>query len=238
MDEIDLEPPPRTKVGVIVVVALLHIAAIFALIRAFAPGFVSQVAEEVVSTFTVTVTTPPTPSPTPTPKPSAGAAAAIGKKAVPKPVTPPKTRLAEHKMPAPRATSSGSANTSGAGNSGAGSGAGGQGNGTGSGNGGNGQGSGATKAVKIAGDINSTRDYPAASREARLGHEVVVYMTVGTDGRAHDCHVQSPSPDAGADAITCRLAQQRFRFKPATNAAGDPVEATYGWRQRWFVPGR
>ena len=65
----------------------------------------------------------------------------------------------------------------------------------------------------------------------------MVYLTVGTDGRARHCRVQKASPDPEADAIVCRMADARFRFRAATNANGDPVESTYGWRQRWFVPG-
>ncbi len=236
MNQADLEAPPRTKLGVIAAVLLLHVLAILALIRAFAPDFTQKIVEQVVSTFTVTVTAPE-PTPTPAARETSGAAAEVGKKAKPKPIIAAVPKIIVAKQIAPRAAASGTDNTSGASNSGAGTGAGGQGNGTGSGNGGSGQGSGATKAVKIAGDINSTRDYPGDSRDMRLGHEVVVYMTVGTDGRARNCHVQKPSPDPRADAITCTLAEQRFRFKPATDGAGNPVEATYGWRQRWFNPG-
>jgi hypothetical protein len=59
------------------------------------------------------------------------------------------------------------------------------GNGTGSGNGGQGQGGGGavTKAVKIAGDINSARDYPRETRDQHIGDSVTVALTVGTDGR-------------------------------------------------------
>jgi protein TonB len=46
--------------------------------------------------------------------------------------------------------------------------------------------------------------------------------------------VVEPSPDPEADRITCRLAEERFRFRPARNAGGEPVAAQYGWRQRWF----
>ena len=92
------------------------------------------------------------------------------------------------------------------------------------------------KAEKIAGEINSARDYPKATRDLRIDSSVTIYMTVGTDGRARNCRVQRASRDAEADAITCRLAEQRFRFKPATDAAGNPVESTYGWRQKWFYP--
>jgi protein TonB len=157
---------------------------------------------------------------------------------VPKEAAAPKSRIVIAERPAPAVAGKGSDDSSGARDRGTGTGAGGAGNGTGSGNGGNGTGGGAvTKAVKTAGDINSTRDYPSDSRDARLGHEVIVYLTVGTDGRARNCRVQKASPDPRADAITCTLAEQRFRFRPATDAAGNPVESVYGWRQRWFRPG-
>ena len=87
---------------------------------------------------------------------------------------------------------------------------------------------------KIAGEINAARDYPRAGRDARIGDYVIVYMTVGTDGRAHNCRVQRPSRDPQADALTCRFAEERFRFTPATDSAGNRVASTYGWRQRWF----
>ena len=238
-DHADLSAPRHTRLGVIGLVALLHILAVFALIRAFAPDFSQQVTQSVVSAFTVTVTAPePTPTPPPAKAPEpAGKAAPIGKKATPRATAAPKARIAISPSPAPAVAGKGSDDSSGARDRGTGSGAGGLGNGTGSGNGGNGSGGGATaKAVKIAGDINSTRDYPADSRELRLGHEVIVYMTVGTDGRARNCRVQKPSPDPRADTITCTLAEQRFRFRPAVDAAGNPVEAIYGWRQRWFHP--
>ncbi len=60
-------------------------------------------------------------------------------------------------------------------------------------------------------------------------------MTVGVDGRARDCRVVRPSPDAQADAIVCRLALERFVFRPAIDTQGNPVPATYGWRQDWFA---
>jgi protein TonB len=94
-----------------------------------------------------------------------------------------------------------------------------------------------TKPVKIAGDINDARDYPTppGGRQVRLGHSVTIALTVGVDGRASNCRIISPSPDPVADRITCQLAVERFRFKPATDANGNPVPATYGWRQSWFT---
>ena len=237
MTELDLSVPGRTKIGVLALVALLHILAVMALIRAFAPDFSARAVETVVSAFSVTVTTPP-PSSEPSKQPeAAGAAAKAGKKAVAREVNARKPRIAITKAPAPPAASTGNANTSGASGAGAGTGAGGQGSGTGSGTGGNGQGGGLVrKAEKIAGEINSAHDYPKETRDLRIGGEVTITMTVGTDGRARNCRVQRASRDPQADSITCRLAEARFRFKPATDAAGNPVESTYGWRQKWFYP--
>ncbi len=231
MTEADLSAPRHTKIGVFALVALLHVLAVLALIRAFAPDFSAKAVETVVSAFSVTVTTPP-PEAAKEPEKS-GAAAEVGKKAVAKAVKADKPKIAIATAPAPKVASTGDANNSGTGDAGAGTGAGGQ----GSGSGGSGQGGGLVrKAEKIAGEINSARDYPRQTRDLRIDGAVTIYLTVGTDGRARNCRVQRASRDAQADAITCRLAEQRFRFKPATDAAGNLVESTYGWRQKWFYP--
>lgn len=231
----DLSAARGTRVGVIVLVALLHIAALLGLIRAFAPDFTAQVAKTVLSTFSVTVVTPP-PAPEPSKEPErAGAAAEAGKKAVAREVKADKPKVELAKPPAPRAASTGSANASGAKDTGAGTGAGGQGSGTGSGTGGNGSGGGLTRKVeKIAGEINSAKDYPRNTRELRKDDYVIVAITVSAEGKATACRIVRPSKDAQANAITCTLALQRFRFRPATDVQGNPVASTYGWRQRWY----
>ena len=96
---------------------------------------------------------------------------------------------------------------------------------------------GGAAAVKIAGDINSARDYPQATRDLRIGDRVIVALTVGKDGRPSACRIVRASRDPQADAITCQLALARFRFRPATDAAGQPVASEYGWQQRWFYRG-
>lgn len=245
MSQADLSTSRGTRLGVGVGVALLHVAAVFALIQAFAPELTSQVAQNVLATFNVTVETPPpSPSPDPSPAPAKvpepqGAAAPAGRKAVPKAVAAPQPKLVvADRPPAPKIAGIGDADSAGARDHGQGTGAGGQGAGTGAGGEGSGTGGGggAAKATKIAGDINAARDYPAASREQRLGDYVIIALTVSVDGRARACRIHRPSRDPAADQITCRLAQQRFRFRPATNARGEPVESTYGWRQAWFPP--
>ena len=76
-------------------------------------------------------------------------------------------------------------------------------------------------------------DYPLETREQRIGDYVIVVLSVGADGRPTACRVQRPSRDAQADAITCRLAQERFRFRPATDASGRAIPAEFGWKQSW-----
>lgn len=231
----DLSAARGTRVGVIVLVALLHVAALLGLIRAFAPDFTAQVTRTVLSTFSVTVVTPP-PAPEPSKEPErAGAAADAGKKAVAREVKADKPKVDIAKSPAPKAASTGSANSSGAKDAGAGTGAGGQGSGTGSGTGGTGTGGGLTRKVeKIAGEINSAKDYPRDTRDLRKDDYVIIAITVSAEGKPTACRIHRPSKDAQANAITCTLAIQRFRFKPATDAQGNPVASTYGWRQRWY----
>jgi protein TonB len=238
MAKADFSTPRPVRIGVIVLIALIHAAAIFGLIRAFAPGVVDKVVENVTSTVFVTL---PDPTPTPTlarPKtPEQGAEGAAGRKAEPREETAPEAKIPVSVKPAPRASSTGSENRSGASEAGAGTGAGGAGSGAGAGGEGSGQGGGApTRAEKIAGDINAARDYPRESRDLRLGKSVTVAINVGTDGVPTGCRVVRPSPDAAADRMTCELAIKRFRFRPATNGAGQPVESVYGWRQRWWDP--
>lgn len=231
----DLSAARGTRLGVVVLVALLHVAALLGLIRAFAPDFTAQVTRTVLSTFSVTVVTPP-PAPQPSKEPEpAGAAAEAGKKAVAREVKADKPKVDIAKTPAPKAASTGSANSSGAKDAGAGTGAGGQGSGTGSGTGGTGTGGGLTRKVeKIAGEINSAKDYPRDTRDLRKDDYVIIAITVSAEGKPTACRIHRPSKDAQANAITCTLAIQRFRFKPATDAQGNPVASTYGWRQRWY----
>lgn len=194
---------------------------------------------QLVAAYDVPLEAMPSPSPAADAARSpAGTSAPPAKQAVPREVAAPAPRLRVPAPVAPPVAATGDANTGGAAAEGAGQGAGGSGADTGagaSGTGGSG-GTGARKAMKIAGDIRSARDYPEATRTARLGSSVIIVLVVGVDGRPKSCEVRKPSGDPQADAITCRLAIGRFRFKPAVDEAGNPVESIYGWEQRWFTP--
>ncbi|WP_271439403.1 TonB family protein [Pontixanthobacter luteolus] len=226
----------RPKPATLLVIVLLHLLAIYGLARAFAPDMTQTVEQSVVAAFTVTVTTRDPPPEENEPVPDEGAAGSAGKKATPKPDTAPKVPI-ERDQPMPKASSTGAANTSGAKDEGEGTGAAGEGTGTGSGLAGGGMGGVAvTKPVHISGAIDNARDYPVpeGGRKARIGNEVIVRVVVGKDGRARNCTVYRASPDSQADQITCRLVEDRLRFKPAMDRNGNPVAAPFFWRQRWF----
>ena len=71
-----------------------------------------------------------------------------------------------------------------------------------------------------------------------VGGEVEVRFTIEATGRVTGCRVSRSSGDASLDATTCRLIEERFRFKPATNAAGEAIRSPYGWRQSWWLERR
>lgn len=216
------------------------------LVRAFTPELAARAVRAATSAFTVELDVPPPPT---APEPSAaaspmasavpetsGTAGAPGRKAQPRDAAAPAAPLVLEPTQAPPVEGTGAADQAGAQETGAGTGARGAGLGLGAGSAGSGRGGGgaAMPTVKIAGDINSARDYPRASRERRIGTSVIIDLSVGPDGRVSGCRVVQPSPDSEADAITCRLARERFRFRPARDASGMAVSAVYRWKQRWF----
>ena len=228
------------RIVALVAVVVLHAVVLLALLKGLAATGVIADPFAGTQAYNVPLQPPPTPSASPTAlgDEAAGKAGAPAPRAKPREVSAPVARVPAKTQPAPPAASTGTENRSGAGEAGGGTGAGGAGGGIGSGGSGEGTGSGggARKVEKIAGDIRSTRDYPAAARDARLGRSVIIAVTVGTDGRPRACRIARPSGNAEADEITCRLAMERFRFRPATDRDGNPVEAVYGWQQRWFTP--
>jgi periplasmic protein TonB len=108
--------------------------------------------------------------------------------------------------------------------SGAGGGAGGQGYGR--------AGGGGTDIVQIAGDI-TPRDYPRRLAKAGIGGTVGMRFTVGVNGRVAHCTVIRSSGVAELDALTCRLVEERFVYRPATDPNGrtvaDEVELEWTW---------
>ena len=99
--------------------------------------------------------------------------------------------------------------------------------GSGAGGGRGGQGFGATGAggndlELISGDI-MPRDYPRHLAKAGIGGTVKMRCTVGVTGRVSRCVVIRSSGVPELDALTPRLIEQRFVYRPATDRYGRPV---------------
>lgn len=121
----------------------------------------------------------------------------------------------------------------GTGAGGAGVGTGGGGSGLGPGSGGGGGTRPATRAQVIAStQLVGRRDFPREIQRAwaRRG-PVFTAVRVQPDGRATECKVNRSSGDPLIDQWTCRLIEQKVRFRPATDEQGRPVVSWYGYVQ-------
>lgn len=199
-------------------------------------------ASDAIAAITLPAPPPPreevAPAKTPSEKAS-GKASAANRHAKAAAVAAPPPKLPPIAPPIAAAPRSGAGNDASAGatpDPGPGSGAGGRGDGTGAGGAGSGTGGG-TRAVWRSGTIRD-RDYPREASRAKTGGEVEVRFTIEASGRVSGCRVTRSSGDASLDRTTCDLIEERFRFKPATNAAGEPVASQYGWRQSWWLERR
>lgn len=230
--------PRRSRWLLLGVIGVLHVAGLYFLAQTLVPEMGQSLPREVVAAFQIDASPPPPPPPENRSEPDEGAQGEPGERAEPAPVTAPPARLPPpDPTPRPRVAASGTAPRSGARESGEGTGAAGEGLGTGSGNQGDGAGGVAvTRPRHISGEIDNARDYPTppGGRAVRRGTEVIVRVIVTPAGRARDCSIHRPSPDPEADRITCELVVARLGFEPARDAAGNPVEAPFYWRQRWF----
>jgi len=209
-------------------------ALLVALMLTLSTGLVPQALRAPgLTTFDVTPPPPPPAPPPPASKPAAAAAAppSRGATAAPAPVNPP--RPLPKPTPAQPAVDAGSQSATGAGSAtGSGAGRGGQGSGTGAG----GSGGGAvTPPVHIAGAL-SNADYARAGLPRGAQGTVVIGFRVRADGGVDGCHTVRSSGYAAIDHATCRLVEQRFRFRPAQDAAGRPVDyaenTDFTWRPR------
>ena len=114
-----------------------------------------------------------------------------------------------------------------------GSGSGGGTGGVGSGPGG-GDGGGGTELEQIGGDI-FPRDYPRRLGNAGIGGQVGVIFAVEVNGRATRCRIRRSSGIPELDQLTCRLIEQRFRFRPSTDRFGRPVADEVEYDHEWTV---
>ena len=93
-------------------------------------------------------------------------------------------------------------------------------------------------AQRIAGRLSGATDYPPAARRSGVEGSVAVRYIVGTDGRVSGCRVLRSSGHAELDSTTCRLIEQRFRYRPARDFEGRPVPEPVSRTFDWMLPGR
>lgn len=119
---------------------------------------------------------------------------------------------------------------------GPGTGSGGEGNGRGSGGEGDGSGDGGAETPPrwMRGELRDS-DYPEGAADAGIGGTVGVRYLVWTDGRVRDCTITHSSGSAELDATTCRLIEQRFRFRPSRDEGGRPVPALIVENHSWMI---
>lgn len=226
---------PRERLVALAAVALVQLGLGAALLSGFRVDVLNP--KDLVSQL-IDVTIPPPPPPPQVrivqPRPAKHQTAAAPK-AAPKPIGGSPGPRPSHALSAPtpvvaiHPTAAASGGGSGSGpalGSGAGGGTGGQGYG--------GEDEGGTDLVQIAGAILPS-DYPKDLGNARIGGHVSVTFTVQVDGRVSGCHVTRSSGIAELDALTCRLIEQRFRFRPSTDRFGRPVAEEVDYDHDWVA---
>lgn len=249
-----LEAQPQDRVRSAIGVAFVHALIGYGLLY----GLGASIPIEVVNPLKVfDVTEPPPPPPAVAeplkaetkdpelpPKKAAkdpeGAAAPPNIKSQPTEIVAPPPKIVIPVPPpvvvAPKA-GTGNAPTAGAApRPGPGTGAGGQGTGTGSGRwgfgGGGGGGALAQPARWISGRIRDS-DYPRSALEQGISGIVYLRFTVTTEGRVRNCAVTRSSGSSALDTTTCRLLEQRLRYRPARDEYGRPVPETITGEHVW-----
>lgn len=247
----EARPSTRDRIATFSAVVLIHVTLVAVLIN-ISPAARQQLPQEVIEIFDVTEPLPPPEAivveqiPAPqdeAPKEEEGAASAENIRSRATPIVAPKPPIQlpiPQPMPATQTPNTGSERTQGASNRpGPGTGAGGVGTGTGSGGSGSGTGGGglgipATRASLITPKLGR-RDYPAEVLQYwPRGARVDIQFRVQVDGRATGCKINRSSGVPAIDQWTCRLAETRLRFRPATDDRGRPMVSWYGYSQEGY----
>ena len=225
------EAGPRERAAALAAAALVQFGLGLALLN----GLRIQLTEPVQAVQRlIDVTLPRTPPPVPKPvrrpakKQSAPASMVepkpLGGSPGPQPAhaAPPVTPIVAIQPSAP--ASAGGSGTGPALGAGAGGGTGGQGSGAG----------GGTDLELISGEILPS-DYPKRLGNAGIGGRVSVTFTVEANGRVSNCRITRSSGIPELDALTCRLMEQRFRFRPSTDRYGRPIPDEVDWDHDWIA---
>jgi protein TonB len=214
-------------------VLLVQLGLGLALISGLRVGIIPPPRELVSHMIEVTLPPPPPPPPVipkpiEKPKPKHAAAAPPPKQANPGGSPGPSKHGAavvpKVATPAPAAAAAGGGRGTGVS----------QGNGSGDGNGTGGmdEDEGGADSEKIAGDFYDS-DYPPDLARAGIQGRVIATIDIGTDGRVARCRISHSSGNGELDSLTCRIIQQRYRFRPATDRFGRPIPDEADIDQYW-----
>jgi TonB family protein len=78
-------------------------------------------------------------------------------------------------------------------------------------------------------------DYPAEALAQTTQGGSGYRLKVNAAGRVEQCDIERSSGSAALDEATCRVVTTRARFKPALNAAGQPVASSFTGTIQWMV---
>lgn len=243
-------------------VAVIHVLLALALIYGLAGGAARQAKRDDPTRSFDMIPDQPPPLPPPAPPRHAdrsaaarpeGAAAPPNLEAQPRPLEAPEATVPAP-TPAAQAAGAGAAASAGAAPvPGPGAGAGGTGNGSGSGSGGGGNGGGGggrgsgnggpvgeiMPPRQIAGSLR-IQDMPESLQESGFHGTAWVLYRVEEDGRVTHCRITRSSGSTLMDQTTCRLIEQRFRYRPARDETGRPfagdMEAFHEWESDPLPP--
>lgn len=82
----------------------------------------------------------------------------------------------------------------------------------------------------------STSDYPTAGLRGELEGLVKVRLTITADGKPSDCTITASSGHDVLDETTCAKLLRRARFEPASDHTGAKVAGTWNTAVRWDIP--
>jgi TonB family protein len=83
----------------------------------------------------------------------------------------------------------------------------------------------------------SPDDYPQEALRRGEQGIVTTLLRIDATGRVRACAVTETSGSAALDAVSCEILKRRARFRPATDAAGHPIEVDYRSQQAWSIGG-
>jgi protein TonB len=231
--------PVRPRERAIALAAVVVVQAVLTLVLVSGLRVDVGQAPEVIGRLIDVRLAPPPPPPPPPIQSQRGRPAkqpqTAAPKAQPRPIGGTPGPQPSHALPTPTpvvairpsaAAAGGGSGTGPATGAGAGGGSGGQGYG--------GDDEGGTDLVQIAGSIGPA-DYPRDLRERGIGGRVEMVFTVGTSGRVTSCRVTRSSGVPELDALTCRLIEQRFVYRPSTDRYGRPIPDEVEGAQDWVA---